>query len=97
MPKMTIKAYETVIKCDWLGEDAQVLIGVEEEGHPEDACWESAVDEKIYFYISKEEMANLKIGDVLNDGEDFKIISHFLFTAADFRNNQGDSCYDTQQ
>lgn len=74
MPKMTIKAYETVIKCDWLGEDAQVLIGVEEEGHPEDACWESAVDEKIYFYISKEEMANLKIGDVLNDGEDFKII-----------------------
>lgn len=74
MPKMTIKAYETVIKCDWLGEDAQVLIGVEEEGHPDYACWESAVDEKIYFYISKEEMANLKVGDVLNDGEDFKII-----------------------
>lgn len=74
MPKMTIKAYETVINCDWLGEESQVLIGVEEEGHPEYACWESAVDEKIYFYLTADEMANLKVGDVLNDGEDFTIV-----------------------
>lgn len=74
MPKMTIKAYETVIDCDWLGNESQVLIGVEEEGHPDYASWESAVDEKIYFYLTAEEMANLKIGDVLNDGEDFKIV-----------------------
>jgi hypothetical protein len=71
---MTIKAYETVINCDWLGGDSQVLIGVEEEGHPDYACWESAVDEKIYFYLTEEEIANLKVGDVLNDGEDFTIV-----------------------
>lgn len=75
MPKMTIKAYQTVINCDWLGKEVRVLIGVEEEGQPDYACWESELDEKIYFYLTAEEMTNLKIGDVLNDGEDFTIIS----------------------
>jgi len=72
--KITIKAYETVIDCDWLGDGASVLIGVAEEGHPCEAYFDSFADERIYFYLDEEEMANLKIGDVLNDGEDFKIV-----------------------
>ena len=47
MKTMKIKAYDTIISCDWLGENVQVLLGVEEEGHPMDACWDSWVDEKI--------------------------------------------------
>jgi len=74
MKTMKIKAYDTIISCDWLGENVQVLLGVEEEGHPMEACWDSWVDEKIYFFLTEEEMANLKAGDVLNDGEDFTII-----------------------
>jgi hypothetical protein len=53
---------------------AYVLLGVEEEGHPDCASWDSWVDHKIYFYLSADEMANLKVGDVLNDGEDFTIL-----------------------
>jgi len=29
---------------------------------------------KIYFYLTAEELNNLKVGDVLNDGEDFTIV-----------------------
>jgi hypothetical protein len=74
MPKMEIKAYEVKIKSEWYDEGAYVLIGVEDEGHPDYAVWESHADERIYFYVSAEEMANLKVGDVLNDGEDFTIL-----------------------
>ena len=74
MPKMEIKAYEVFIKSEWYEDGAYVLIGVEEDGHPEYASWECYADERIYFYVSAEEMANLKVGDVLNDGEDFTIL-----------------------
>ena len=74
MKTMQIKAYHAVINCDWLGDGAEVLLGLQEEGHPEYALWESYADERIYFYLSPEEMANLKVGDVLNDGEDFTIV-----------------------
>lgn len=73
MPKMTIKAYSVGIQNDWYEDGATVLIGVVEDGHPEDAYFDSWVDEKIYYYLTSEEMANLKVGDVLNDGEDFTI------------------------
>lgn len=74
MPKFTIKAYHAVISCDWLGDGVEVLLGVEEDA-PED-WWESSygLDEKIYYYLTEEEMADLKAGDVLNDGEDFTIV-----------------------
>jgi hypothetical protein len=72
--KMTIKGYDTVISSNWLGDGASVLIGVAEEGHPCEAYFDSFADERIYFYLSEEEMANLKVGDVLNDGEDFTIV-----------------------
>jgi hypothetical protein len=74
MPKMEIKAYEVFIKSEWYEDGAYVLIGVEEDGHPEYASWECYADERIYFYVSAEEMANLKVGDVLNDGEYFTIL-----------------------
>ena len=75
MPKFTIKAYRAVITCDWLGNDVDVLLGVEENA-PED-YWEymSDLDEKIYYYFTPEEFADLKAGDILNDGEDFLIVS----------------------
>jgi hypothetical protein len=74
MPKMEIKAYEVLIKSEWYEEPTHVLLGVAEDGHPYDAYWDSYADERIYFYVSAEEMANLKVGDVLNDGEDFTIL-----------------------
>ena len=74
MPKMIIKAYDTVIDSDWTGDGASVLIGVVEEGHPDEAYFDTYADEKIYFYLTSEEMNNLKVGDVLNDGEDFTIV-----------------------
>jgi len=74
MRTMTIKAYNVFIKSEWYDEGADVLIGVAEEGHHEEAYWETYADDKIYFYITEQEMANLKAGDVLNDGEDFTIL-----------------------
>lgn len=74
MPTMTIKGYDAVINCDWLGDGASILIGVIEEGHPDDVYFDSFADERIYYYLTAEEMANLKVGDVLNDGEDFTIV-----------------------
>ena len=74
MPKMIIKAYDTVINSDWTGDGASVLIGVVEEGHPDEAYFDTYADERIYFYLTAEEMDKLKVGDVLNDGEDFTIV-----------------------
>ena len=74
MRSMKIKAYEVVIQNEWYEDGANVLIGVVEDGHPEEAHWESYADDRIYFYLTAEEMANLKVGDVLNDGEDFTIV-----------------------
>ena len=75
MPQMIIKGYEATIQNDWYDKGASVLIGVVEAEHPEEAfdqCW---ADERIYFYVPAEELANLKVGDVLNDGEDFTIVA----------------------
>ena len=74
MLKFTIKAYSATITCDWLGDDVSVLLGVEIDA-PDD-WWEDSygLDEKIYFYLTQEEMDQLKAGDVLNDGEDFTIV-----------------------
>jgi hypothetical protein len=47
---------------------------VVEEGHPDEAYFDTYADERIYFYLTAEEMDNLKVGDVLNDGEDFTIV-----------------------
>jgi hypothetical protein len=74
MPTIKIKAYDAVISCDWLGDGASVLLGVAEDGHPEDAYFDSWADEKIYFFLTGQEMESLKAGDVLNDGEDFTIV-----------------------
>lgn len=77
MRKFTIKAYHAVISCDWLGEGSDVLLGVDEDA-PED-WWDKYgelydLDSKIYFYLTTQEMADLKVGDVLNDGDDFTIV-----------------------
>jgi hypothetical protein len=74
MPKIIIKAYDTVIHNEWYEDGASVLIGVIEEGHPEDAYYDNWADEKIYYFLSQKELDALKIGDVLNDGEDFTIL-----------------------
>jgi hypothetical protein len=76
MPKITIKAYETVINSDWTGDGARVLIGVVVQGdYPDEYFWDNWADDRIYYYLEPEELANLKVGDVLNDGEDFTIVS----------------------
>ena len=76
MPKLNIKAYNTVITCDWLGDNVSVLLGVVENENEHEDWWEYATgaDEKIYYYLTEEEMQALKVGDVLNDGEDFTIV-----------------------
>jgi len=71
---LKIKAYNAVIDCNWLGDGASILIGVVEEGHPDCAHFDSDADSKIYYYLTEAEMAALKAGDVLNDGEDFTIV-----------------------
>ena len=51
MPKILIKAYDTVIQNEWYEDGASVLIGVaDRDNHPEEAFWGWA-DEKIYFYL----------------------------------------------
>jgi hypothetical protein len=75
MKTMKIKAYDAVISCDWSGDGTSVLLGVAEDGHPEDAYFDSWADKKIYFFLTEQEMQSLKAGDVLNDGEDFTILS----------------------
>lgn len=74
MKTMKIQAYDVVIQNDWYEDGAAVLIGVAEEGHPDEAYWDSWADEKIYFFLTADEFAALKVGDVLNDGEDFTIV-----------------------
>lgn len=74
MATVKITAYDAIVNCDWLGEGAQIQLGVVEEGHPHDAHWDSYADEKIYFYLTYYEFEALKVGDVLNDGEDFTIV-----------------------
>ena len=76
MKTMKIKAYDAVISCDWLGDGASVLLGVVQDESEHENWWEhdSWADEKIYYYLTEEEMKALKVGDVLNDGEDFKIL-----------------------
>ena len=74
MPKMIIKGYDAVIHNDWYEDGASVLIGVAEEGHPEEAYYDSWADERIYFFLTQDQMASLKVGDTLNDGEDFTIV-----------------------
>ena len=75
MKTIKVTVYDTVIDCDWYGKETEVLLGVVSDADAE--WWEYAdwLDSKVYFYLTEEEMANLKEGDVLNDGEDFKIIS----------------------
>ena len=75
MPTVKIKAYDAVISCDWLGDDASVLLGVASDYECEWWEYDDGLDSKIYYYLTEEEMANLKAGDVLNDGEDFTIVS----------------------
>lgn len=75
MPKIKITVYDAVIENDFYEGGANVLLGVEEEGHPDYAVWESYVDTTIYYYLTPQEMADLKVGDVLNDGEDFTIVA----------------------
>lgn len=75
MLKLKIKAYETVINSDWTGNGARVLIGVVQGDYPDEYFWDNWADNKIYYYLEPEEMENLKVGDVLNDGEDFTIVS----------------------
>lgn len=72
--KMIIKGYDAVIQNEWYEDGASVLIGVVEEGHPDEGYFDCWADEKIYFYLSQEEMDELKVGDTLNDGEDFTIV-----------------------
>ena len=74
MAKMIIKAYDTVIENDWYEGGADVLIGVVQGEHPDEAYWDCWADEKIYFYLDPEEFDALKVGDVLNDGEDFTVV-----------------------
>ena len=71
---MIIKGYDAVIQNEWYEDGASVLIGVVEDGHPDEAYFDCWADEKIYFYLSEEEMDRLKVGDTLNDGEDFTIV-----------------------
>ena len=56
MRTMKITAYDVVIKCDWLGDRAYVQLGVIEDGHHEEAHWETYVDERIYFYLTADEI-----------------------------------------
>ena len=71
---MLIKGFHAVINSDCTGDGASILFGVVEDGHPDDVYFDSDADSKIYFYLTAEELANLKVGDVLNDGEDFTIV-----------------------
>ena len=74
MPKLIIKAYDALIHSEWYDEGCNVLIGVVDDNLPQeayDADWWA--DEKIYYYLTNEEFAELKAGDVLNDGEDFTV------------------------
>ena len=66
MGKYTVYAYDAEVKLD--GETYAVLLGVEEEGHPDYAYESSWIDYKIYYYMNDAELAELKEGDELDEG-----------------------------
>lgn len=65
--KMLIKAYEAVVS--YQGEEMDVLIGVEEEGHPMESSWDTWADQQIYFYLDQEELDSIKAGEILSDDD----------------------------
>ena len=74
MEQFVIKGYDATIHNDWYEGGCDVLIGVIPDGLPQEAYDEDWwADEKIYYYLTEEEFAALKEGDVLNDGEDFTV------------------------
>ena len=75
MPTVKIKTYDAVISCDWLGDDVSVLLGVAPDDDSEWWEYDDGLDSKVYYYLTEDEMKNLKAGDVLNDGEEFTIVS----------------------
>ena len=70
MRKLIIKGYDATINAE--GEEYSVLIGVDEEGHPEEAYWDTWVDHKIYYFLTAQELEEIQAGDLLAD-EDFLV------------------------
>lgn len=66
MGKYTVYAYDAEVKLG--GESYSVLLGIEEEGHPDYAYESSWMDNKIYYYMNDAELAELKEGDELDEG-----------------------------
>jgi hypothetical protein len=66
MGKYTVYAYDAEIELG--GETYSVLLGIEEEGHPSHAYEDSWCDNKIYYYMTDAELAELKSGDELDEG-----------------------------
>ena len=75
MKSFTIKGYDATIHNEWYEDGCDVLIGVVPDDLPQEAYdYDWWADEKIYYYLSESEFKELKVGDVLNDGENFTIL-----------------------
>jgi len=75
MNEFIVEAYAATIHNEWYEDGYDVLIGVVPNDLPQqayDGDWWA--DEKIYYYLNKDEFLALKVGDVLNDGEDFTVV-----------------------
>jgi len=63
-----VTAYEVLVTVDDWNEPQYVKIGILEDGIPPQVLWDSWIDSHLYYEMTKEEFAQLKIGDDLDEG-----------------------------
>lgn len=68
MKKYEVCVYRALIRRDE-GMEIDVSIGVVEKGVPFEAYWDSWIDEKIYFTMTREEFDALESGDQVAEGD----------------------------
>ena len=62
-----VKVYPATIKSE--GIEMDVYIGVVQSGVSFEAYWDSWIDQKIYFNMSAQELAEVAVGDEIAEGD----------------------------
>jgi hypothetical protein len=68
MRKYEVCVYRALIRQED-GSEVDVDIGVVEKGVPFEAYWDSWIDERIYFTMTRADLEALEIGDELAEGD----------------------------
>lgn len=68
MRKFEVCVHRAVIRQED-GSEVDVDIGIVEKGVPFEAYWDSWIDERIYFNLTRADFEALEIGDELSEGD----------------------------